>query len=249
MRTPRALAAAEVALVYLLSVVTGPIGSACAQSPVPYRVPLDGSPRITAWVDHQCARYTECEDGYMVSYTGDRYTDCSENSTDPWRGPYCYDGHPGIDYSAAEGTPVLAAAQGTVAYSGLLGVPGLGETVIVNHSDGYRTLYCHLQGRLVSQGAQVAQGAQIGTVGNTGTAAYYLHFEVRKASTNKPTDPFGWRGNGADPLAAAGAGGEASVCRWQERQCTSVYIEEGSFRFAYAGIPSTPDSWSHLGCS
>ena len=93
-------------------------------------------------------------------------------------------GHNGIDFAAPVGTPIYAAAGGTVliakADDGWNG--GYGNYVVIKHSNGAQTLYAHMTDVFVSAGSSVKQGAQIGTVGNTGkSTGAHLHFEVRGA--------------------------------------------------------------------
>lgn len=89
----------------------------------------------------------------------------------------------GVDIAAPNGTPVYAAAAGTVIVSRVGGWNGgYGNYVVVDHGDGTQTLYAHLASDKVSVGQRVTQGQNIGTVGNTGKATgYHLHFEVRGA--------------------------------------------------------------------
>ena len=85
----------------------------------------------------------------------------------------------GIDIKAASGTPVKAAGPGEVLYQGWL--RGFGQVVIIDHGGDLSTVYAHLGGTSVREGAVVKAGTVIGRVGNTGTdSAYGLHFEVRK---------------------------------------------------------------------
>jgi murein DD-endopeptidase MepM/ murein hydrolase activator NlpD len=86
--------------------------------------------------------------------------------------------HDGVDIAAPSGTPVYAADDGTVIFAGRL--HGYGNVVIVQHSDGYTTVYGHNQRNLVNDGARVARGRQIAEIGASGRAsAPNLHFEVR----------------------------------------------------------------------
>ncbi len=85
----------------------------------------------------------------------------------------------GIDIKAASGTPVKAAGPGEVLYQGWL--RGFGQVVIIDHGGDLSTVYAHLGGTSVREGAVVKTGTVIGRVGNTGTdSGYGLHFEVRK---------------------------------------------------------------------
>ena len=85
----------------------------------------------------------------------------------------------GIDIKAASGTAVKAAGPGEVLYQGWL--RGFGQVVIIDHGGDITTVYAHLGGASVREGAAVKTGTVIGRVGNTGTDSEYgLHFEVRK---------------------------------------------------------------------
>jgi len=86
--------------------------------------------------------------------------------------------HHGLDIAAALGTPVVAAADGRVAYAGWCG--GYGIAVFIWHENGMETRYAHLSGTAVRQGAVVKAGDIIGYVGSTGkSTGPHLHFEVR----------------------------------------------------------------------
>ncbi|MFM8526079.1 MAG: M23 family metallopeptidase [Cyanobacteriota bacterium] len=88
--------------------------------------------------------------------------------------------HAGRDLAAPEGTPVVAALDGTVISSGLAG--GYGLAIEVEHRDPWRrTLYGHLSELYVQAGDRVRQGEVIGRVGSTGlSTGPHLHFEVRQ---------------------------------------------------------------------
>lgn len=86
--------------------------------------------------------------------------------------------HTGIDIQAEVGTPIFAAAPGTVYYSGWEKRYGL--VVKLEHADGFVSVYAHNLQVFVEAGEEVSQGQIIGTVGRTGRASsFHLHFEVR----------------------------------------------------------------------
>ncbi|MEN9649175.1 MAG: hypothetical protein RL094_142 [Candidatus Parcubacteria bacterium] len=90
-------------------------------------------------------------------------------------------GHNGVDLASALGTPIRAAAAGTVVISKFGGWNGgYGNYVVIQHSNGTQTLYGHMNSVAVSVGEKVDQGENIGTMGNTGkSTGVHLHFEVR----------------------------------------------------------------------
>ncbi|MBP5485475.1 MAG: peptidoglycan DD-metalloendopeptidase family protein [Alphaproteobacteria bacterium] len=88
----------------------------------------------------------------------------------------------GINISAAFDSMVVAAENGVVAYAGNE-VRGMGNLVIIQHSDGWMTVYAHLNSMSVRRGARVSVGNKIGTVGQTGkVTSPQLHFEIRKGT-------------------------------------------------------------------
>lgn len=89
--------------------------------------------------------------------------------------------HLGVDYAAPLGTPVHAAGNGVVSFVGYKG--GYGKTIIITHSDGFKTLYGHLNGyaRGIRIGKKVAQGTRIGYVGSSGlSTGPHLHLGLYK---------------------------------------------------------------------
>jgi murein DD-endopeptidase MepM/ murein hydrolase activator NlpD len=91
--------------------------------------------------------------------------------------------HNGIDMAAPAGTPFRTVDGGTVAFAGMMGT--YGNTVVVDHPNGDRTLYAHASSVLVQAGQQVAPDEVIGTVGSTGRATGpHLHFELRRNGEN-----------------------------------------------------------------
>lgn len=97
--------------------------------------------------------------------------------------------HTGVDLGAAAGTPIRAAAAGTVVVAGPMG--GYGNAVDIRHADGTTTRYAHQSRLLVRAGQQVAAGQVIGLVGSTGASTGpHLHFEVRTSAG--AIDPVAW---------------------------------------------------------
>lgn len=85
--------------------------------------------------------------------------------------------HKGIDIAAPEGSPVRAAASGTVAFSGWQ--EGYGNIVTLDHGNGVMTRYAHNSANLVSKGEKVAAGQEVALVGQSGhSTGSHLHFEV-----------------------------------------------------------------------
>jgi murein DD-endopeptidase MepM/ murein hydrolase activator NlpD len=94
--------------------------------------------------------------------------------------------HTGVDLRGAEGSPIRAAAEGTVVSAGERG--GYGNAVEIDHGDGVHTLYAHASALEVKPGDHVRRGQEVGQVGQTGHATGpHLHFEVRREG--KPIDP------------------------------------------------------------
>jgi murein DD-endopeptidase MepM/ murein hydrolase activator NlpD len=92
-----------------------------------------------------------------------------------------YRAHLGIDYAAPRGTPVKSAGDGKIIHVGRKG--GYGKTVIIQHSDGYKTLYAHLNGyrKGIKRGKYVKKKQLIGYVGSTGlSTGPHLHFGLYK---------------------------------------------------------------------
>ncbi len=86
--------------------------------------------------------------------------------------------HTGLDIAGPTGTPIMAAAAGTVTHSGYRG--GYGKLVIITHANGVQTYYAHCNELKVEYGQQVAQGEVIATRGSTGNSTGpHLHLEIR----------------------------------------------------------------------
>ncbi len=97
--------------------------------------------------------------------------------------------HAGVDIAVPAGTPIAAAASGTVVLMGW--VDGYGNYTCIDHGGGLSTCYGHQSGFATSQGASVSQGQVIGYVGCTGHCfGDHLHFETR--INGVPVDPMGY---------------------------------------------------------
>jgi peptidoglycan hydrolase-like protein with peptidoglycan-binding domain len=87
--------------------------------------------------------------------------------------------HPGVDFPAPTGAPVVAAGHGSVVFAGW-DAGGYGKLVVIAHPLGVRSMYAHLSRIAVRLGEQVVAGSRVGDVGATGLATGpHLHFELR----------------------------------------------------------------------
>ena len=87
--------------------------------------------------------------------------------------------HEGIDIAAPTGTPIHAADAGRVVYAGWM--TGYGKCIMIDHGNGYRTVYGHASKLYVREGTRVSKGQLIAAVGSTGrSTGPHLHFEIRK---------------------------------------------------------------------
>jgi murein DD-endopeptidase MepM/ murein hydrolase activator NlpD len=97
--------------------------------------------------------------------------------------------HRGVDFSAPRGDPILAADGGVVEFAGRQS--GFGLVVIIDHRNGYRTVYAHCSRIHVEAGQRVGQGEHIANVGSTGTSTgNHLHFEIRVNGVAKNPLPY-----------------------------------------------------------
>ena len=100
----------------------------------------------------------------------------------PWRGM-----HTGIDINASYGSPIRAAADGVIVHSSWK--TGYGNTVIIDHGFGVKTLYGHISSFVVKAGQKVKKGQMIARIGTTGYATGpHVHYEVIKNGT--AVDPY-----------------------------------------------------------
>jgi len=112
----------------------------------------------------------------------------------PYRGPISRgfhasgdrESHPGTDISGPRGADVVAAADGVVTRAEFDAI--YGNCIVLEHADGYESLYGHADSLFVAKGQRVRAGDSIAALGNTGqSTAPHLHFEVRK--DGEPVDP------------------------------------------------------------
>lgn len=108
-------------------------------------------------------------------------------------GPRSSGFHRGIDMDLGDNTPILASQTGIVEYAQFGVTPGFsgyGNVIVINHHNGYWTLYGHLSKIHVKVGDQVQRGQVIGIIGNTGKSrGTHLHFEVKKSFFFGQVDP------------------------------------------------------------
>jgi len=102
--------------------------------------------------------------------------------------------HRGVDIGGSRGQRVVAAASGRVVYSDDR-MRGYGSTVILDHGDGFQSLYAHNSKLLVRVGDEVSRGEPIALLGRTGNAtAEHCHFEIRRDRV--PVDPLPYLARG-----------------------------------------------------
>ena len=95
--------------------------------------------------------------------------------------------HAGLDFTAPQGTPIYATADGTIKEAGFNG-GGYGNQVVINHGYGYETVYGHMVRVKARAGQSVKRGETIGYVGSTGkSTGPHCHYEVHK--NGQPVDP------------------------------------------------------------
>jgi murein DD-endopeptidase MepM/ murein hydrolase activator NlpD len=93
--------------------------------------------------------------------------------------------HGGLDISGYTGAPVKAADSGFVTFAGWQG-NGYGNVLVIDHRNGFRTIYAHLNSFYVSAGQSVGKGATVAAMGSTGNSSgAHLHFEIRHKGARK----------------------------------------------------------------
>lgn len=128
-------------------------------------------------VDYESSSYAFLEkqlyvpiNGVITSYFGERWGTI----------------HKGVDIAADENTPIKAAFNGTVKFSGVL--KGYGNVIILSHDNNIETLYAHCNALYVNEGEKIFKGQHIADVGSTGdSTGPHLHFEIKV--NGEATDP------------------------------------------------------------
>ena len=134
-------------------------------------------PRGRAGVSRSVYGPGACEGGYDGAYGSGTFIWPSANhflsGNDYWSG------HLGIDIAGATGDAVFASDSGVIVFSGWA-TGGYGYMIMIDHGNGYQTLYGHLSQVTAGCGQSVGQGQYIGALGNSGNSTgSHLHFEVR----------------------------------------------------------------------
>ena len=180
-----------------------------------FRKPFDGDFVVSNWFDHFLPFEFIDTNGVTLNFAGET-------------SPFGIDGHNGWDFRMAEGTPLLAVADGRVTFAGAETpfvcpalnnqvVSGLGVNLRHTAPDGQSidSSYAHMSRIDVQTGQQVVAGQQLGLSGNTGcSTAPHLHFNTwRLNGTNNAMrtriDPFGWDSAQADPWAQHAQGAQS----------------------------------------
>lgn len=198
--------------------------------------PLEGPAAVTSFFDHGGPFLTRNPAAGITTYWGRTETDIA----------FAYNGHDGWDFAAAPPDLVLAAAEGTVVFAGNADDGCATQAVIVDHANGYRTLYWHLARVDAEFGQQVQRGQSLGVVGESGCAVGpHLHFGVQYLGRN--TDPYGWCAATPDPWQQNPAG-DLSTWLWVDRPspcapppADAIVVDTGSPGFAKEG-----DGWSEV---
>ncbi len=166
--------------------------------------PMERNFPITSFFDHDTPFLRQ--NGSIATYWGRTETDIA----------FAYDGHTGWDYGIGPPDPVLAAGAGVVTFAGNSedGCATPAHAVIIDHGNGYRTLYWHLDSISVEAGQPITAGTPVGVAGASGCAAgAHLHLQVQYLG--RDVDPYGWCGAGADPWAQSPTG-QVSVWLWRD---------------------------------
>ena len=134
-------------------------------------------PRGAAGVSKSVYGAGACEGSYEGAYGSGAFIWPAGNHV--LSGNDYWSGHLGIDIAAGEGAPIYAADSGVVVFAGWA-TGGYGNMVMIDHGNGYQTVYAHMSSVSAGCGRSVGQGSIIGYAGSTGNSTgAHLHFEVR----------------------------------------------------------------------
>ena len=137
-------------------------------------------PDVKPWSPTSSLARVMTPDAGSVSATGSWIWPTSGSITQrfyPW--------HKGLDIANKSGGVILAADSGVVVMAGWPDNVGYGNRILIDHGNGYQTLYAHLSKVSVQPGQAVNRGNVIGTMGSTGrSTGVHLHFEIRSSSGN-----------------------------------------------------------------
>ncbi len=158
---------------------------------LPFAQSTTGIIGVTSFFDHAVPGVFDDSilrfDGKTISSAG--FSECA-------LGVSCYGGHNALDYRTGAGMPILAAADGVVVYKYFNTDSSAGTVdsgLYIDHNNGYRTAYWHMDPILVEYGQTVKAGDVIGLSGNIGkSSGPHLHFGLRLVEQNKAVDPYGW---------------------------------------------------------
>jgi murein DD-endopeptidase MepM/ murein hydrolase activator NlpD len=134
-------------------------------------------PRTDAGVSSSLYGQGACEGSFEGAYGTGTFVWPTANHT--LSGNDYWDGHLGIDIAAGTGAQIYAVDSGVVVFAGWARF-GYGYTIMIDHGNGYQSLYAHLSKVAVGCGRSVNQGSVIGYAGDTGNSTgSHLHFEIR----------------------------------------------------------------------
>jgi len=140
-------------------------------------VPGGIMPEAQPWSPTSSIARVLTPDAGVVSATGSWIWPAAGTITQPW-----YSWHRAIDIANKSGGNILAADAGTVVVAGWPDNWGYGNRIMIDHGNGFQTLYAHLSKISVAVGQTVRRGDVIGAMGSTGrSTGTHLHFEIRKS--------------------------------------------------------------------
>lgn len=175
--------------------------------------PMERTAQVTSFFDHNAPFLGQ--NGSILTYWGRAETDIA----------FAYDGHDGWDYAMQPPDLALAAAPGEVVFAGNADDNCATRAVVIDHGNGYRTLYWHLHRIDVTIGQRVERSQAVGVIGASGCATGpHLHFGVQFLGRN--TDPYGWCGADPDPWSQHPSG-SISIWLWIDRPSPCGKLGDG----------------------